>query len=102
MRRILDPRWCSCSILVKVLLVLTLMDLPLLSEALNGPQIAYDLQSILSPGSGIYLPTDANWTTETTQRFNTWSAPTYVVSVKPALKEDVQKVVRCSSHSEPV
>jgi hypothetical protein len=37
---------------------------------------------------------DGNWLNETTQRYNSWDAPTYVVSVKPALKEDVQKVVK--------
>ncbi|PYI11870.1 FAD-binding domain-containing protein [Aspergillus sclerotiicarbonarius CBS 121057] len=61
---------------------------------LNGTQIVHELGSILSNGSSIYLPADADWDTETTQRFDTWHAPTYVVSVKPALTTDVQKVVR--------
>jgi hypothetical protein len=76
--------------------ILALISLGVLSisEALNGTQIAHDLGSALSPQSSIYFPSDGNWLNETTQRYNSWDAPTYVVSVKPALKEDVQKVVK--------
>lgn len=64
-----------------------------LSGALNGSEIALHLESILSLRSGIFLPTDKNWLNETTQRYQAWNAPTYVVSIKPASKEDVQDVV---------
>lgn len=62
--------------------------------ALTGPDIAAYLEKILSPGTDFYLPTDSNYTAETTQRWNAYGAPTYVVSVKPALEGDVQKIVR--------
>jgi hypothetical protein len=78
---------------LKILLALDLVSHISLSAALSGPQIARDLRSILSPGTGIFLPTDTNWANETTQRFQAWSAPSYVVSIKPAVKGDVQKVV---------
>lgn len=75
---------------------LVLVRLVSLSVALNGSQIVHDLGSVLTPESSIYLPTDPNWVKETTQRFDFWQAPTYIVSIKPAVKEDVQKVVRLS------
>ncbi|TVY94171.1 FAD-linked oxidoreductase [Lachnellula willkommii] len=81
------------------ILSLALLGTPSLSETLNGTRIAHDLGSILSPKSSIYLPSDLHWANETTQRFNSWDAPTYVVSVKPGLTEDAQKVVRYASHN---
>lgn len=63
------------------------------TAAINGTLVAQDFRAILSQGSGIYLPSDENWEDETTQRWNLWNAPTYVISVKPALVEDVQKIV---------
>ena len=67
-----------------------------LTQALTGSQIKEDLQSVLSSQSSIFIPTDQDWTNETTQRYNTWNSPSYIASVKPALKEDVQKLVRLS------
>lgn len=59
-----------------------------------------DLKSILtqsknnwSPKTEIFFPSDANWLTETTQRWNIYSAPTYLASIKPGTEADVQKVV---------
>lgn len=66
---------------------------PFTANAINGTLVAQDFRRILSPGSGIYLPSDANWENETTQRWDLWNPPTYVISVKPALVEDVQKIV---------
>ncbi|KAF2816389.1 FAD-binding domain-containing protein [Mytilinidion resinicola] len=63
-------------------------------------KIASDLGSTLSPSSSIYLPSDENWTNETTQRWNQWNAPSYVVSVKPAIKEDVQKVLQYAARNK--
>ena len=61
----------------------------------NGAQIAAYFEQVLSPGSEVYLPTDSNFTDETaiTQRWNSFSEPTYAVAVKPATEGDVQKVV---------
>ena len=73
--------------------------LPQLVAAINGTLVAQDFRELLSQGSGIYLASDENWENETTQRWNLWNAPTYVVSVKPALVEDVQKVVGNSFRS---
>ncbi|KAL3250621.1 hypothetical protein ABHI18_011094 [Aspergillus niger] len=66
-------------------------------SALNGTQIAHDLQYVLSSGSRFYFPNDAAWDADTTQRFDTWHAPTYIISIKPALVTDVQEVVRYAS-----
>lgn len=63
------------------------------SANVDGPKIAHDLQSILSPSSKIYLPNNETWASSITPRFNTWNSPIYVVAVKPFLVEDVQKVV---------
>lgn len=46
-----------------------------------------------SPKTQIYFPDDPNWTNETTQRWNIYSAPSYVASIKPGSEEDVQRVV---------
>ena len=54
---------------------------------LNSPIVG------LSPGMRVFLRTDSNWTNETTQRYTTHDAPSYLASVKPALASDVQKVV---------
>ena len=48
----------------------------------------------LFPGSRIYLPTDPNDSNETIQRWATLDPPRYIVSVQPALKADVQGVLR--------
>ena len=64
-----------------------------LSLALTGSEIKQDLSLVLSPQASISLPSDEGWANETVQRFDAWSAPTYIVSVKPTVEEDVQKVV---------
>jgi hypothetical protein len=61
----------------------------------TGSQTAAHFREVLSPGTGVFLPSDSNYTTETIQRWDTFSEPSYVVSVKPALDTDVQKIVRC-------
>lgn len=47
----------------------------------------------LSEKTKIYLPSDASYVNETIQRYTTFQAPTYGVSIKPALAGDVQKIV---------
>lgn len=64
------------------------------SLALDAFQVKQGLSSILLPQASIILRNDVNWANETVQRFDAWSAPTYIVSVKPAIEEDVRLVVR--------
>ena len=63
------------------------------AKALTGPDVAKYFQTHLSQGSEVFLPSQSNYTQETTQRWNAFSAPTYIVSVKPASDRDVQKIV---------
>ena len=53
----------------------------------------FQLRQLLSPGTGIFLASDSNYTSETIQRWDAFSEPQYTVSVKPALETDVQKLV---------
>ena len=59
-----------------------------------------DLKSVLQqtknkwgPHTQIFFPSDPNYTNETTQRWNFYSAPSYLASIKPGSEADVQKVV---------
>lgn len=56
----------------------------------QGHETARFFQDRLSSGSKVYLPSDSNYTQEATQRWNAFSAPSYIVSVKPATEEDIQ------------
>lgn len=58
--------------------------------AVTGPEVALYLQNSLSKASAIFLPSDSNYTT---QRWNLFMAPAYIVSVKPATDVDVQTIV---------
>ena len=62
--------------------------------AQTGPEIASYFRTHLSKPSDVYLPSDINYAQETIPRWNAFSAPTYIVSVKPATDHDVQKIVR--------
>ena len=66
----------------------------------TGSEIASYFRRHLSPEASVYLPSDNNYTLETTQRWNAFSAPMYVVSVKPATDSDVQRIVRRSDPSK--
>ena len=61
-----------------------------------GAEVASYFRKHLSKASGIYLPSENNYTLETTQRWNAFSAPTYIISVKPATDLDIQKIVSLS------
>ena len=61
--------------------------------AQTGPEVATYFKERLSDASTVFLPSESNYTLETTQRWNAFSAPTYIVSVKPATDLDVQKIV---------
>jgi len=60
----------------------------------TGPEVASYFRKTLSNASAVYLPSETNYTLETTQRWNAFSAPTYLISVKPTTDLDVQKIVR--------
>lgn len=64
-----------------------------LACAQTGAEVASYFRRNLSNASDIFLPSESNYTLETTQRWNAFSAPTYIVSVKPATDVDIQKIV---------
>ena len=79
-----------------LLSVTILLFLQAAASPLNQSSIINKLKSLaggLSPGTQIYYPSDANWSTETTQRYTVHDAPTYIASIKPAEESDVQKLV---------
>nr|UOS85803.1 FAD-linked oxidoreductase [Hypoxylon rubiginosum] len=53
----------------------------------------------LSPGASIYLASDANYTAEVTQRWSDFAAPSYIATIKPAIVDDVQNIVKIASSS---
>lgn len=72
----------------------------ILSSAFALNHSSTELKSLLlqsryqwCPKTRIYFPDDPNWANATTQRWNVYSAPSYVASVKPGCEEDVQRVV---------
>lgn len=60
----------------------------------TGPEVASYFRKHLSNASEVYLPSESNYTLETTQRWNAFSPPTYIVSVKPKTDHDVRNIVR--------
>lgn len=63
-------------------------------QAVQTPQQIYNyFKTALSPGSGVFLATDGNFSQEVTPRWNAYGAPTYVVGIKPALETDVEIAV---------
>lgn len=62
--------------------------------AQTGLEVASYFRKHLSSATGVYLPSESNYTLETTNRWNAFSAPTYIVSVKPKTDLDVRKIVR--------
>ena len=76
------------------LLILTLLSGVATVFAQTGPEVASYFREHLSTASAVYLPSERNYTLETTQRWNAFSAPTYIISVKPTTDLDVQKIVR--------
>ncbi|KAK3687416.1 hypothetical protein B0T22DRAFT_489312 [Podospora appendiculata] len=67
---------------------------PLAGAHLLPPRQAWSLSNLrLSPSTQVFSSTDPNFQTETTQRYTSHDAPTYLQSVKPALESDVQKIV---------
>jgi hypothetical protein len=62
--------------------------------ALTGQEVAAYFRQSLTLESEVFLPTDSNYTQETTQRWTAYKEPTYIVAVKPASEADVQSIVR--------
>lgn len=57
-------------------------------------EVALYLRKHLSETSAVHLPSESNYTLETTQRWNAFSAPTYIISVKLTTDRNVEKIVR--------
>ena len=74
--------------------IFVLYSLLVTSFAQTGPQIAAYFRQNLSNTSAVYLPFEGNYSFETIQRWNLFSAPTYIVSLKPTSELDVSKIVR--------
>ncbi|KAM0796584.1 FAD-dependent oxidase [Usnea florida] len=76
--------------------------LPLAASS-NQTQVLAALKvSGLSPFTQIILASDTNYKDETVQRWTIHDQPTYIASVKPALKSDVQKIIGvCSKYNVP-
>ncbi|KAF2008706.1 FAD-binding domain-containing protein [Aaosphaeria arxii CBS 175.79] len=67
------------------------------SAMTSANEIADYFRNCLSSGSSVYLTSDPASVNATTPRWDLWSAPTYIVAVKPALRGDVQKVIEYAS-----
>ena len=80
--------------------IVTLFSVVATVSAQTGPEVASYFRKHLSKKSAVYLPSENNYTLETTQRWNAFSAPTYIVSVKPTTDLDVQKIVRLFDSSK--
>ena len=76
------------------LLIFTLLSVLVTAFAQTGPEVAAYFRTHLSKTSAVFLPSESNYTLETTQRWNAFSAPTYLICIKPASDLDVQKIVR--------
>ncbi|KAI4224138.1 MAG: hypothetical protein L6R36_004894 [Xanthoria steineri] len=78
--------------------------LPLVSvvAATRNASIKSLFAGSLSPGTEIFLPSDANYSQSVTQRWDIFTEPTYLGAIKPATDEDVQSIIRIASkHAIP-
>lgn len=82
----------SCTMLFLNILVAVF---PALASAANNDLVFLFQQAShqWSPDTHIYYPGEMDYKEETTQRWSTYQAPTYQVSIKPGTEDDVQKVV---------
>ncbi len=80
--------------------IFTLLSVVATVFAQTGPEVASYFREHLSKTSAVYLPSESNYMLETTQRWNAFSAPTYIISVKPTTDLDVQKIVRLFASSK--
>ena len=73
------------------------------SALLTGKQATHDLRDQLSNQSEVVCTSDAAYDSDFTPRYNIAGAPSYQIAVKPALVDDVQKIVsRLSQHLNAV
>ncbi|POS72646.1 hypothetical protein DHEL01_v208963 [Diaporthe helianthi] len=63
------------------------------SALLTGKQATHDLRVQLSNQSEVVYTSDAAYDSDFTPRYNIAEAPSYQIAVKPALVDDVQKIV---------
>ena len=87
----MSSSWLSTLILLAFLCI---------ASALPAANITTQLQSQLSPGSKIFLPSDVNYTEEVTARWTVYDGPTYKAVIQPALESDVQTIV-CHKTLQP-
>lgn len=76
-------------------LLLAVDQTSILTFALTAQQIGQDLQSQLSSGSEIVATSQATYDADFTPRYSISAPPSYVVGVRAALVDDVQKTVSC-------
>ncbi|KAI1775077.1 hypothetical protein F4818DRAFT_441900 [Hypoxylon cercidicola] len=69
------------------------------AAAASVPDINELFGPYLSPGASIYLASDANYTAEVAQRWSDYAAPSYIATIKPAIVDDVQNIVKIASSS---
>lgn len=53
----------------------------------------------LSPGAQILLPTDVDFSTQLTQRWTDYNAPSFIGAIKPSTEGDIQNIVNPSSQT---
>ncbi|KAF7932171.1 hypothetical protein EAE99_003411 [Botrytis elliptica] len=66
--------------------------------------LAAHFSEVLSPGSQVWLPSSANYTSAITQRWTIYppAEPTYILALKPALPSDIQSIIKfASNHNIP-
>ncbi|KAF7889247.1 hypothetical protein EAF00_009547 [Botryotinia globosa] len=71
---------------------------------LSVDELAAHFSEILSPGSQVWLPSSANYTSAITQRWTIYppAEPTYILALKPALPSDIQIIIQfASTHNIP-
>ena len=65
--------------------------------ALFSTSLCADIKAIFGPslsnGAEILLPSDANYTTNLTQRWDKFAEPQYTAAIKPATEQDVSEIV---------
>ncbi|KAF7935440.1 uncharacterized protein EAE97_008347 [Botrytis byssoidea] len=67
-------------------------------------ELAAHFSEALSPGSQVWLPSSANYTSAITQRWTIYppAEPTYILALKPALPSDIQIIIQfASNHNIP-
>ncbi|OTB10566.1 hypothetical protein K445DRAFT_69980 [Daldinia sp. EC12] len=72
---------------------------PFTRREISVSRIEQELGPLLSPGSGIFLPSDPEWS-DLNERWNTLAPPDIEVVVQPAKESDVPIIVRyCNDNS---